>query len=211
MCHGRGAPSGLLLCTVVMLYHATARSFSNPDFCPLGRLLAGLIGILRPHARARHGRIRLLNYFGRLITPFVRHTSPCPWYAPRPFHFHQGKPQEDGHFHSAFINEWNYSDYYYIEAVQHSPHIRANHDIAVTGRETPAITLTTTLVRRGVERSLHTMTQRRESVIRVNESDLSALKAARDQIDSSLALGAVARLGAQRLMSDEPNETKVSF
>lgn len=55
------------------------------------------------------------------------------------------------------------------------------------------------------------MTERRESVIRVNESDLSALKAARDQIDSSLALGAVARLGAQRLMSEETEEPEVSF
>jgi len=54
------------------------------------------------------------------------------------------------------------------------------------------------------------MTERRTKEIRVNESDLAALKAARNQIDSSLALGAVARLGAQQLMN-EPDETEVSF
>jgi len=55
------------------------------------------------------------------------------------------------------------------------------------------------------------MTERRTKEIRVNESDLAALKAARNQIDSSLALGAVARLGAQRLMSNESDESEVSF
>ena len=55
------------------------------------------------------------------------------------------------------------------------------------------------------------MTQRRTKEIRVNESDLSALKAARDQIDSSLALGAVARLGAQQLLAEETEESGVSF
>lgn len=56
------------------------------------------------------------------------------------------------------------------------------------------------------------MTEPRESVIRVNSSDLSALKAARDQIDSSLALGAVAKLGAQQLLTDDSgDESEVSF
>lgn len=55
------------------------------------------------------------------------------------------------------------------------------------------------------------MTQRRNKEVRVNESDLAALKAARDQIDSSLALGAVARLGAQRLLAEENDEPEVSF
>ena len=53
------------------------------------------------------------------------------------------------------------------------------------------------------------MTERREKEIRVNSSDLAALKTARDNIDSSLALGAVARLGAQELLSNNANE--VSF
>lgn len=48
---------------------------------------------------------------------------------------------------------------------------------------------------------------RRTRNIRVNESDLAALKAARDQIDESLALGAVARLGAQKLLEDDDGET----
>lgn len=43
---------------------------------------------------------------------------------------------------------------------------------------------------------------RRTRNIRVNESDLATLKAARDQIDESLALGAVARLGAQELLQE---------
>ena len=50
---------------------------------------------------------------------------------------------------------------------------------------------------------------RRDREIRVNESDLAALKTARNKIDSSLALGAVARMGAQELLAekqeDEPN------
>ncbi len=52
---------------------------------------------------------------------------------------------------------------------------------------------------------------RREKNIRVNESDLSALKAARDKIDASLALGYVARLGAQQLLNEESDDSEVSF
>jgi len=50
----------------------------------------------------------------------------------------------------------------------------------------------------------------REKNIRVNESDLSALKAARDEIDESLALGAVARLGAKELLKNQ-NDSGVEF
>jgi hypothetical protein len=47
---------------------------------------------------------------------------------------------------------------------------------------------------------------RREQNIRVNESDLAALKAARDEIDPSLALGAVARMGARELMKQQEDD-----
>lgn len=52
---------------------------------------------------------------------------------------------------------------------------------------------------------------RRDKEVRVNEADLSALKTARDQIDSSLALGAVARLGARQLLADGEEEEEVVF
>lgn len=55
------------------------------------------------------------------------------------------------------------------------------------------------------------MSEKRDSAIRVNDSDVAALKAARDSIDSSLALGAVARLGAQQLLADEKEDSGVNF
>jgi hypothetical protein len=39
--------------------------------------------------------------------------------------------------------------------------------------------------------------------MRVNDADLTALKAARDEIDPSLALGAVARMGAKELLKSK--------
>ncbi|QRV15460.1 hypothetical protein JMJ58_00730 [Haloterrigena salifodinae] len=52
----------------------------------------------------------------------------------------------------------------------------------------------------------------RNKQIRVNESDLSALKTARDEIDDSLALGAVARLGAMQLLNEDSNgDIEVGF
>lgn len=55
------------------------------------------------------------------------------------------------------------------------------------------------------------MSEARESVIRVNDEDLTAIKAARDQYDSSLPLGYVARLGARRLLDEESNNKEVGF
>jgi len=99
-----------------------------------------------------------------------------------------------------------------VEAVRQTPDIRVNHDTGDTGRESSVIAGSLPVLRVTVGRlPYRTMTQRRTKEIRVNESDLAALKTARDQIDSSLALGAVARLGAQRLMSDESDKSEVSF
>lgn len=42
--------------------------------------------------------------------------------------------------------------------------------------------------------------------VRVNDNDLAVLKAARSEIDPSLALGAVARLGAKRLLAEDEAE-----
>jgi len=52
---------------------------------------------------------------------------------------------------------------------------------------------------------------RREKSIRVNEADLSALKEARNQIDESLALGAVARMGARELLKRHNDNSGVEF
>lgn len=51
-----------------------------------------------------------------------------------------------------------------------------------------------------------TKSQPRTREVRVNDSDLAALKAARDSIDSSLALGAVARMGARELLKQTDSE-----
>lgn len=51
----------------------------------------------------------------------------------------------------------------------------------------------------------------REQTLRVNTRDKRLLKAARDEIDESLALGAVARLGAKELLADDGGDTEVSF
>ena len=40
----------------------------------------------------------------------------------------------------------------------------------------------------------------------MNDTDIRYLKKARDDIDPSLALGAVARLGAKRLLKDDEND-----
>jgi len=42
--------------------------------------------------------------------------------------------------------------------------------------------------------------------MRVNESDMTALKTARDEIDPSLALGAVARMGARELLKQQDDD-----
>ena len=45
--------------------------------------------------------------------------------------------------------------------------------------------------------------------MRVNDRDLRLLKAARDEIDSSLALGAVARLGARKLLGENDDGVRL--
>ena len=50
-------------------------------------------------------------------------------------------------------------------------------------------------------------TNKRTKNIRVNSNDLEIIKAARNEIDNSLALGAVARIGAKKLLS-ENNEVE---
>lgn len=47
---------------------------------------------------------------------------------------------------------------------------------------------------------------RRDRKMRCNDADLSALKAARDEIDPSLALGAVARMGAKELLKSQDSD-----
>jgi len=47
---------------------------------------------------------------------------------------------------------------------------------------------------------------RRDRKVRVNDADVSALKAARDEIDPSLALGAVARMGAKELLKSQDSD-----
>lgn len=47
---------------------------------------------------------------------------------------------------------------------------------------------------------------RRDRKMRINDQDAAALKAARDAIDPSLALGAVARLGARELMKQQEDD-----
>jgi len=47
---------------------------------------------------------------------------------------------------------------------------------------------------------------RRERKVRVNDADVSVLKAARDEIDPSLALGAVARMGAKELLKSQHSD-----
>ncbi|MDL0140338.1 hypothetical protein PNP85_12575 [Halobacterium salinarum] len=47
---------------------------------------------------------------------------------------------------------------------------------------------------------------RRDRKVRVNDGDVSALKAARDEIDPSLALGAVARMGAKELLKSQDSD-----
>lgn len=49
-------------------------------------------------------------------------------------------------------------------------------------------------------------TNRREQNIRVNSADLAAIKTARDEIDPSLALGAVARMGAKELLNQQDDD-----
>ncbi|MDL0125963.1 hypothetical protein PNQ92_11155 [Halobacterium salinarum] len=44
----------------------------------------------------------------------------------------------------------------------------------------------------------------------MNDSDVSVLKAARDEIDPSLALGAVARMGAKELLKQQDDD-EVNF
>jgi len=51
---------------------------------------------------------------------------------------------------------------------------------------------------------------RRDRKVRVNDGDVSALKAARDEIDPSLALGAVARMGARELLKQQDDD-RVNF
>lgn len=50
----------------------------------------------------------------------------------------------------------------------------------------------------------HTMTdETREDFVRVNSTDLRLLKAAQDEIETSVPLGYVARLGAKELIADD--------
>ena len=52
---------------------------------------------------------------------------------------------------------------------------------------------------------------KRDGRLRVNDADLRMLKSARDEIDPSLALGYVARLGAKRLLEEDEDDSGVTF
>lgn len=52
-----------------------------------------------------------------------------------------------------------------------------------------------------------TESNRRDKEIRVNQADKRALKSVRDEIDPSLALGAVARLCAREYLRNNGNDS----